>query len=165
MDDEREGRAAFNQRWKALSRRVSRVTYRGDAEDLLHSAFIRLQTSRNAEPVANADAFLMRTAINLGIDRHREERRKGRNSEPVDWDAIRDTAPLQDEVLAARQKLALIDEILSKLGDRTRTIFLMHRLDGMRHRDIASRLGVSQGTVEKHVARAVLALARAVDPS
>lgn len=165
MDRDGYDRAAFEVRWKALTRRVSRVTQRNDAEDLLHSAFVRLRLSGNAKEVVNTDAFLMRTAINLGIDRHREDRRKGRDAEPVDWEVIRDTAPLQDEVVAAREKLALIDKVLSTLGDRTRTIFLMHRLDGVRHRDIAARLGVSQGTVEKHIARAVLALARAVDPA
>ncbi|WP_395942821.1 sigma-70 family RNA polymerase sigma factor [Brevundimonas sp.] len=165
MDGKDKGRAAFDLHWRALAQKVSRATYRGDAEDLLHSAFVRLRSARTAQPVTNTDGFLMRTAINLGIDRHREERRKALDAEPIDWDAIRDTAPLQDEVLAARQKLALIDAVLSGLGGRTRTIFLMHRLDGIKHRDIAARLGISQGTVEKHIARAVLALARAVDPS
>ena len=165
MDGEGDERAAFDERWRALARRVSRATYRGDSEDLLHSAFIRLRPARTTQPLVDTDAFLMRTAINLGIDRHREEKRKALDADPIDWDSVRDTSPLQDEVLAARQKLALIDKVLSGLGARTRTIFLMHRLDGIKHRDIAARLGISQGTVEKHIARAVLALARAVKPS
>jgi RNA polymerase sigma-70 factor (ECF subfamily) len=34
----------------------------------------------------------------------------------------------------------------------------MHRIEGMRHKDIAAQLGISQGAVEKHVAKAMLFL-------
>jgi DNA-binding NarL/FixJ family response regulator len=42
---------------------------------------------------------------------------------------------------------------------RTREVFLMHRIEGLRCREIASRLGISQRSVEKHIARAALFLA------
>ncbi|MFC7379182.1 RNA polymerase sigma factor [Brevundimonas sp. GCM10030266] len=151
-------------RWRTLVRRVARATFRDDAEDLLHSAYVRLQGSTSLGKADDADAYLVRTAVNLGIDEHRRDSRRRQTAEPPGWDQIRDGAPLQDEALVARQKLNEIDRVLAGLGERTRTVFLMHRLDGLKHRDIAARLGISQGMVEKHIARAVLALARAVKP-
>jgi len=38
---------------------------------------------------------------------------------------------------------------------RTRTIFILHRLEGRRYRDVAAQLGISVSAVEKHMVRAV----------
>jgi RNA polymerase sigma-70 factor (ECF subfamily) len=71
---------------------------------------------------------------------------------------MEDHAPLQDEVLAARRRLARVQEGLKRLTPRTREVFLMHRLDGLKYREVAERLGISQSAVEKHIAKAALFL-------
>jgi RNA polymerase sigma factor (sigma-70 family) len=57
--------------------------------------------------------------------------------------------------LAAADVLRTLDE----LGPRTRDIFVLFRLERMKQKDIAALLGIGQGTVEKHVMKAVLHLA------
>ena len=44
---------------------------------------------------------------------------------------------------------------VEQLSPRTREIFLMHRLEGRKYREIASELGISPSAVEKHIARAM----------
>jgi RNA polymerase sigma factor (sigma-70 family) len=144
--------------WARLLKLVSRQTRgRGDAEDLLHSAYIRLEHYRNDHVVENPSAFLVKTAANIAIDIHRHEK----FWEP--GDARRDgqcpdDAPLQDEVIAARARLLRVKEGLAKLPMRTREIFLMHRLRGLKYREIAVHFGISQSAVEKHIAKAALFL-------
>jgi RNA polymerase sigma-70 factor (ECF subfamily) len=41
------------------------------------------------------------------------------------------------------------------MPERTRTIFLLKRLDGLRHKAIATQLGISISAVEKHIVRAM----------
>lgn len=148
--------------WQTLLRRVTRAT-RGhqDAEDLLHSAYLRLEAYRAQNKVDNPAAFLVRTAVNIGVDRHRHERHLA--EKPVGTHAgaldFGDPARLPDEVLAARERLTRVRQGLSQLPQRTRDVFLMHRLDGMKYREIADRLGISQSAVEKHIAKAALFLA------
>jgi len=48
--------------------------------------------------------------------------------------------------------------ITDSLGARTREIFLMHRISGLKHRDIAAHLGITVSAVEKHIAKASLFL-------
>jgi RNA polymerase sigma-70 factor (ECF subfamily) len=43
---------------------------------------------------------------------------------------------------------------LRDLPERTRTIFLLFRLENMKQREIADMLGISVRTVEQHVVRA-----------
>ncbi len=147
--------------WGSLLKRITRATRRPvDAEDLLHSAFLRMQEYAATHKVDNPAAFLVRTAVNLSIDGARQiaSRREDALS-PTDFAEIADRAPLQDEVLAARNRLNKVRLALDELTPRTRTIFLMHRLEGLKYREIAARLGVTVSAVEKHIAKAVLHLA------
>ena len=64
-------------------------------------------------------------------------------------------------MIAARERLKVVGAALDRLPQRTRASFLMHRIDGLKYREIAERLGVSQSAVEKHIARAALALGEA----
>lgn len=131
------------------------------AEDLLQAAYLRLQQYEG--PVRNPDAFLVRVALNLDVDERR--RRRWIDERPVDQvcSGVADDTPLQDEVFAARERLRHANEALNDMPERTRTIFLQHRLEGLKYREIAERAGISQSAVEKHIARAVLLLA-ARDP-
>ncbi len=58
-------------------------------------------------------------------------------------------------MLIAKARLDRVREGLDRLSPRTREIFLMQRLDGYKYREIAARLGISQGAVEKHMAKAM----------
>ena len=98
----------------------------------------------------------MRTAVNIGVDNFRHERFIA-DVAPEDVECA-ENSPLQDEVLAARVRLERVREGLSRLTPRTREIFLMHRLDDLKYREIAERLDISQSAVEKHIAKAALLL-------
>lgn len=142
--------------WQRLSRRVGRWTRRpAIADDLLQTAFVRMLAYR--EPVANADNFLMRVAGNIAIDEGRRERT--RPAEPLSADLhemLRCHDPLPDEALDARRRLDAVTAALDSLPERTRRIFLMHRLDGWKYREIAEQEAISISAVEKHIAKAAL---------
>ena len=146
-----------------LVRRVARYFKTGhDAEDLLHDAYLRLAEFRaraGAQPIANPDAYIVRAAVNLGIDARRRDRAiDGAVAIETRCRDMEDQAPLQDEVLAARRRLERVQEGLKLLTPRTREIFLMHRLDGLKYGEVAERLGISRSAVEKHIAKAMLFL-------
>lgn len=144
--------------WARALRQVLRRT-RGhpDAEDLLHSAYLRLEAYRARHAVESPVGFLVRTAANLKVDEHR---RAARHTEDGDAQilAIADEGPLADEVIAARERLGRVKLGLAKMPVRRREIFLMNRIDGLTYRQIASHVGLSQSMVEKEMAKAILFL-------
>jgi len=146
--------------WRKLLRLVRRSTHnRQDAEDLLHAAFIRLSEYGGGGEVRSQEAFLIRTASNLAVDEVRHYRVRNEINDSTDYlTIISDNAPLQSEALAARERLKRVEVGLNRLAPRTREIFLMHRLDGLRYRDIAQRFAISESAVEKQVAKAQLFL-------
>ncbi|TWB20489.1 RNA polymerase sigma-70 factor (ECF subfamily) [Nitrospirillum amazonense] len=161
MDQHQKDALASRTLWARLRRQLIRLTGAQDVDDHLHAAFMKLEAYRAREQVRNPEAFLVRAAANSALDEHRRARRQTAVA-PLDEglaDTLADDAPLQDEVYAARQRLDRVREGIARLPPRTREIFLMHRLDGLKYHEIAARLGISQSAVEKHIAKAALALA------
>ena len=147
--------------WRQVLRRVRRATgNQAQAEDYLHTAFLRLEEYRSRKEVRNPAAFLVKTAVNIAVDesRHRRVRNEVVGTF-VDIMNISDREPLQSEALAARERLLRVREGLAQLSPRTREIFLMHRLDHMKYREIGEHFGITVSAVEKHVAKATLFLA------
>ena len=151
--------------WLKLLQAVKRAVGRRDgAEDLLHSAFVRLAEYKARDAVENPSAFLVRTAANLAVDeRRRVQVRRESQLDVGEMLDMSDGQPLHIEVLAARERLEKVMAALDSLGPRTRQIFLLHRLEGMKYREIASRLDITVSAVEKHIAKASLFLVNWVE--
>jgi len=140
-------------RVKAALRRRGRSDH--DADDLVQEAFLRLASYERDQTVEKPEAFLMKTALNLSIDAYRTG--AGRGEEVLlDDVVIVDTAPGTEDVLLSRERLRRLSECVARMNDKTRAIFLAHRLDGMSYQEIGRLHGLSVSGVEKHVAKAVL---------
>jgi RNA polymerase sigma factor (sigma-70 family) len=154
----------FKQRFRllrSLLRRQGRS--REDADDLIQEAFLRLHVYCQDEKVQKQDALLTRIVLNLSVDLHRRERRDLYCEETVESLPLIDLKATPDEELAASQRLIEVGAVLDRVGSRTREIFLMHRLEGCSCSQIATRFGISVSAVEKHIAKAVLALMDVVE--
>jgi RNA polymerase sigma-70 factor (ECF subfamily) len=136
---------------------------RDDADDLIQEAFLRLHLYCQDDEVQKQDAFLMRTVLNLSVDLHRKEHRHLYCEESLESLLLIDVKPTPDEDFAASQRLTKVGTVLNALGPRTREIFLMHRVEGYGSAHIAQRFGISLSAVEKHIAKAVLALMDVVE--
>ena len=132
-----------------------------DAEDLIQEAFLRLTEYCRENEVRDEAAFLHRTVVNLSISAYRSRCRHPNAGLPVEDLAeilpLVDTAPGPDEVLAVRQRLNEVRKVLAAVSPRTRDIYLAHRA-GCTHEELAVSYGVSRSTIEKSIARAVMAL-------
>jgi RNA polymerase sigma factor (sigma-70 family) len=138
---------------------------REEAEDLVHEAFIKMQEYRNkGGEVREPEAFLVRTALRLAINARRDAHRDLYADQNVEeFTQLIDSSPSPDEVLVADECLQLMSEALDAMNRKTRDVFLMHRIDGLSHGEIAARLGISVSAVEKHMISALAAMAGALE--
>jgi RNA polymerase sigma factor (sigma-70 family) len=150
----KDWRSAFSRVKGALMRR-GRSEH--DAEDLLQEAWVRLACYEREQPVEKPEAFLMRAALNLSIDAHRL--RQSHGEEVVLEDVVLvDTSPSAEAMLLAKERIARLGICLGRLTEKTRTIFLAHRIEGMSYKDIAREHNLAVSTVERHIAKATLLL-------
>ena len=144
--------------WQATFSRVRAALLRRgrtpfDADDLVQEAWVRLACYERGQTVAKPEAFLMRTALNLSVDAHRARVNHGEEV-VLDEVVLIDAAPGAEAVVLARERIARLSVCLGRLNEKTRDIFLSHRVDGMTYEAIAQVHGLSISTVEKHIAKA-----------
>lgn len=155
--------ACFGAERDKLLRYLGRRAGHEVAPDLVQEVFARAAGSTQASRLANPAAFLKRIARNLLIDR---ARRKAANDVivfPLEEQRDAACAPQQEWGLEAEDLLRLYREAVDSLPEKTRRVFLMHRVDEFSYREIHEELGISIATVEYHMMKALAHIARSVD--
>lgn len=116
-----------------------------EAEDVIQDTYLRLLQRADLDTIRNARAFLYQTASHLLTDRARRARgRDLRNAPGVDPDTLCSAAPELDRALESAWQL---EDLLSALEDLPaigRHAFLLNKIDGLTHPEIAERFGISQ---------------------
>ncbi|MED5611658.1 RNA polymerase sigma factor [Pseudomonas sp. JH-2] len=135
---------------------TGRTGCRATADDLMQEAWLKLHRLQSAEPVANPQAYLRRMTANLAIDDARANAR--RLLDPMEIEMlleVPDEAPNAEQITSDHQQLQRLMEILDELPQRRRELFVAARLEGLPHKALAQRFGVSLRTVELEVRRAL----------
>jgi RNA polymerase sigma-70 factor (ECF subfamily) len=131
-----------------------------EAEDLAQDVLERALSKARWETAEQAIGYIFRIAVNRWHDRNRRSLTHG---VVVEWDDAASFAQAEESsperVLGSEQELHAVVEALASLSERTRDVFLLFRLEQMKHGQIAEMFGISVSAVEKHVSKAVAHLA------
>jgi RNA polymerase sigma-70 factor (ECF subfamily) len=146
--------------YRSDSRRLLRFFARRapapDAPDLVHDSFVRLAArEQDVGPVIERPAaYLSRIASNLLRNlRKQNARRSAEHHAPLDEARLSIADPVH--ALEARDMLARIEAALALLPERTKDIYLAHRLDGYSYAEIAALTGLSIKGVEWQMSKAI----------
>jgi len=143
-----------------------RVLSRTEAEDLTQEVFVRLLHHPDRHNGQTVEAYVFTIAANLLRDRAKSvSGMVERTSQNVDLlvetgqyspSLIEDRDP--ERVLVGKETIEDVLEALGELGERTRDVFILARLEVMQHREIADMYGVSVSSVEKMIMKAMVHL-------
>lgn len=134
---------------------VRRLRNHSEAEDLTQETLMRVAQRADTIDATRPDAYVFQIAANLLRDRGRRLKVRANYLTGLGASEAAEVEELDPHrVVQARQSLATVVAALKQLPERTRTIFILFRLEGMKQREIADMLGVSVRTVEQHVVRA-----------
>jgi RNA polymerase sigma factor (sigma-70 family) len=139
-----------------LVRFLARRNGRSGAEDVVQDAWLKLHERGDPESWREPRAILYTTAANLGTDTRRRDansqRLFARESEFPVGECPRPGPEAQADTESQLNTLAAA---LEELPPQCREAFLLNRLDGLTHSQIAQRLGISTKTVQRHIERAL----------
>ncbi|HET9108867.1 MAG TPA: sigma-70 family RNA polymerase sigma factor [Steroidobacteraceae bacterium] len=150
-----------------LSYFLRRIRDRSKAEDLVQDALLRVIRASECEVIEHPESYVFKVAANLLKDsrrhavRHPTVTRAAVEEEAeggLDETLVDERSP--ERVLDGETSLAQVLQALGELNELTRNVFVLFRLEHMKQKDIAALYGIAQSTVEKHVMRAVVHLAR-----
>ena len=141
-----------------------RVRNQSEIEDMVQDVFARMVARNSTEPIENLGGYVMKTASSVLAD-HARNRFSHRASLHVAFDAEVHGEEQSDpeRLLRGREDLYAATACLLCLPERTRTVFILRRLEGKKYRDIAEHLGISVSAVEKHMMRAIEHLSSGMD--
>ena len=133
-----------------------RVQNSAEIEDLVQDVFARMVARDSPDPVEHLNGYVLKTASSVLADRarHRSSRAAGLHV-AFDSELHGDDEIDPERVLGGKQELHAATKALLSLPERTRTVFILRRLEGRRFREIAAQLGISVSAVEKHMVRAI----------
>ena len=130
------------------------------AQDLAQDVFVRFLRVPRLADIRDPEAYLRRIAGNLLVDRARRQNHATSLSAAA-WREIEPSIVCpQHDALAERDLRVRYERALDGLTPRSREVFLLHRVEELSYKAIAARLGVSVGTVEYHMTRALAHLDR-----
>jgi RNA polymerase sigma-70 factor (ECF subfamily) len=139
---------------------VRRMAGGRDADELTQDVFVRVwQKLATFRGDSAFGTWLHRLTINVVIERFRTE--AARRQKLHDGEEIFETlsAPLRSGDLSMDFEAAL-----RKLPDGAREIFVLHDVEGYKHHEIATLLGISAGTSKAQLHRARMMLRRHLNP-
>lgn len=127
-----------------------------DVDDLVQESYARLLEARRKEPIANVRAYLFTIARNSALSQLRRPRLF--SDQPLGElpaDVIAEEGAGVVELVATRQETGLLLAAVESLPARCREIFILTKLHGHSHQEVADRLGLSVQTVHVQVSRGI----------
>jgi len=160
---------AFEQLYRAHVGRVYAVCMRlhanrEEAEDSTQEAFVRAwQRIESFEGRSAFSTWLHRLTVNVVLDRKRALKRRFAERPATTDDEGVDLLSLA-RARSADPALGLdLERAIASLPDGARTAFVLHDVEGFRHREIAEMLGTAEGTSKAQLHRARRLLREALE--
>jgi len=133
------------------------------AEEVVQDVFFNIWKNREKLQIRQSlQSYLYRAAYNNSMMYLRKMRREhfmedlSRPEPSVD-------APDPSQIIQLDEVSQLISQTLDSLPERTREIFRLNRQEGLKYREIALKLSISEKTVEANMGKALKALRNSME--
>ncbi|WP_157758127.1 sigma-70 family RNA polymerase sigma factor [Acinetobacter larvae] len=133
----------------------NRLQQNSHVEDVLQDTFVKLLKSNLVEQIQHPKSYLAQTASRIIID---QARRKYIEQAYLDYLATHQQdsdCNTPENILCAIELLERLASMLEGLDAQVRQIFLLRYLDELTQLQIAARLNLSRGTVQRALIHAI----------
>jgi RNA polymerase sigma-70 factor (ECF subfamily) len=138
------------------------LRYTGDyhtAEDLLQEGFVKVyQKVHMFRFEGSFEGWLRRVFVNLSIEHHR----RSVHLYPI-TEVQQTERDVVDNYVVEHLSAADLMQMVQTLSPGYRTVFNLFAVDGYSHKEIAERLGITEGTSKSQLARARMLLQQMVN--
>jgi RNA polymerase sigma factor (sigma-70 family) len=151
---------------RQLARKIARLVKPYDVEDIVQETCLRVFQAAQRQPIRSPRAFMLKTARNLAINNLRwadalnhmvaDDGADNAECAPAGLeDALEERTP--ESLVASEQEFVVFCRAIRALPRQRQRVILLRRVYGLSQREVATKLGISERTVENHIAQAVVA--------
>ncbi|MEC9260428.1 MAG: RNA polymerase sigma factor, partial [Pseudomonadota bacterium] len=128
------------------------VTSDHDIEDIIQEVYIKAHHAESEKEIEHPKAYLFSIAKNLALDELKKSSRVMTKyiEECIASIPVEETDSMESEA-EANESLSRYCEAIDLLPDKCKQIYIMRKVHGLKHKDIADKLGISISSVEKHL--------------
>lgn len=136
-----------------------RIRVPEDRDDVVQEAITRVlaRVRRGDLPASDLEPYAFRVASNLAIDRYR---RKGADYVELP-ETLASEAPEPHRQYAAREELKVMAHVIQDMPQLRQDVFLAVRIEGLSHKEVSDKFGLSRKAIEKHMSRALADIVKA----
>ena len=124
------------------------------SKDIAQNVFMKVWTKKIEIASGNIKSLLFKMATEEFISHIRKKKVEKEYTESIDLKLIREPDN-NDDLL---EKKVLFQKALNQLPEKQKTAFLMNKMQGLTHKEIAEILNLSQKAIEKRIGLALKAL-------
>jgi RNA polymerase sigma factor (sigma-70 family) len=134
-----------------------RLACADDIDDIIQETYLRVYAMPDFTAVQSPKSLLLKIAHNLAIELVRRRATQATDSvaefEPL---TVSSDSPALDDQLDARRRFESFCAAVDSLPPLCRRAFMLRKVYKLSQAEIAAVLGVSENTVEKHVAKGMV---------
>lgn len=123
---------------------------REEAKDLLNEGFLKVFLNiHKFQPNYTLESWIRRIMVNNAIDNYR---RTKKHRYQTDIDEVYDHS--EDEVVSSQLSANEIMKLVNTLSPAYKAVFNLFAIEGFSHKEIAAKLGISEGTSKSNLSKA-----------
>ncbi len=141
-------------RWLTKRARLERIGL--TADDIIQETYARLTRLTSVEHIRDPRAYVFRAAYSILLQEIRQNRVVSFESiESLEALDLVSQEPSPDRRVEIAQEMQTLNLAISAMPKKCRIVFVLRKVHGYSQREIAAHLGISENTVETHLARGV----------
>jgi len=130
---------------------------RQDIEDVAQEAYLRAYVAEQQKDIDQPKAYLFRIARNLALTELTKKSRKITDYlEECGASVVIECEAAAESEVEAEEALGLYCEAVAALPEKCRQVFLLRKVHGLPHKEIAERMSLSVSSVEKYLLRGIV---------
>lgn len=157
---------AFDQVYEQYSHKLFSFVFKilkneNDAEEIVQEVFVKIWESRHKLGSCKLfNSYIFTIAYNHSISLIRKKINNKKYLEYLKYSSVINATPSGISEIESNELSDQVERLIEKLPERQKQIYRLHREKGFTYPEIANQLGISQNTVENHMAKALKYLRR-----
>jgi len=140
---------------QSLLLHIRKIAPPDEVEDIVQDAYVKICQVKNNKSLEYPKAFLYKTAINLAKDFNKRSEVKLADSAQDESAYGVDQFDSTFHNIQIEQEFGHLCEAVKRLPVQCRKVFVLRKIYGFSHKEIANELSLSPHTVESHIANAM----------
>ncbi|MGK0382273.1 MAG: RNA polymerase sigma factor (sigma-70 family), partial [Flavobacteriales bacterium] len=133
---------------------IGSIVHSDDIEDLVQETFVKSYEAELKQEITYERTYMLKTARNLALN-HISKASVRKNQSLDDMQILPSdlTSKSLESQIASKERFLHFCRATDTLSVEVKRVFLLKKVYGLSQKDIADHIGLSESTVEKHVAK------------